>query len=140
MQFHIHFWILKIDFIIIRHWYFGDYWLFRRVWTLIFFLMEITNKCRFFLTNFKQFLPKNSIKTFSEVFYYTPFTVGGKEKDREKGNSERVEQLRQITNKNLREIGGKNYLIKYIQSIQSWAAYRKRENLKRKLGLWNTEF
>ena len=53
-------------------------------------------------------------------------TVGGKEKDREKGNSEWVEQLRQITNKNLREIGGKNYLIKFIQSIQSWAAYRKK--------------
>ena len=56
-------------------------------------------------------------------------TVGGKEKDREKGNSERVEQLRQITNKNLREIGGKNYLIKFIQSIQSWAAYRKKETI-----------
>ena len=55
--------------------------------------------------------------------------------DREKGNSEWVEQLRQITNKNLRDIGGKNYLIKFIQSIQSWAAYRKKRNLKRKLRL-----
>ena len=48
--------------------------------------------------------------------------------DREKGNSEWVEQLRQITNKNLREIGG-NYLTKYIESIE------KEESLKRKLRL-----
>ena len=37
--------------------------------------MEITNKCRFFLTNFQQFYKKKSIETFSEVLYYTSFTL-----------------------------------------------------------------
>ena len=50
--------------------------------------------------------------------------------DREKGNSEWVEQLRQITNKNLREIGEQNYMTKYIESIQSWVAYRKKRKLR----------
>ena len=56
--------------------------------------------------------------------------VGGKEKNREKGDNIWLEQSSQITNLTMREIG-ESYLTKYIANIPSSAGYKKRNNTAR---------
>ena len=77
---------------------------------------EITN-----ISNFRQ-----------EIFEHNHVKIGGKEKNKGRGDIVWLEQLSQITYKTQREIK-QHYNTTYIRTVPSWAGSRKQRKLKRKI-------
>ena len=94
---------------------------------------EITSAMSKFRTELWSRDGKNKIKWED----HNQVKIGGKEKNREKGDKIWLEQFSQITNSKLREIG-ESYRTKYITIIPSWAGYRNKRKFKNKTEMMKT--